>query len=232
MKKYTHLFFDLDHTLWDFEKNSTEAMKDSFEQLAIGDFLEAEYVHFDVAYTEINQHYWERFRNGAISREDLRWKRMQATFLHFKKLDDKLAKQLSTCYLDLLPTKTNLFPFAHEVLTYCTEQDYDLHLITNGFEATQKQKLANTNLSSFFGEMISSERAMSIKPQPAIFEYAMEQTKAKAKESLMIGDHFDVDIRGAMNVGMDQIYFNPSKRENEDRATYEVSCLSELFDIL
>ena len=86
--KYTHLLIDLDHTLWDFEKNSKEALKDSFVDLTIGHFLEVAYVHFDAVYSEINQHYWERFRNGAISREDLRWKRMQATFLHFKKSND------------------------------------------------------------------------------------------------------------------------------------------------
>jgi putative hydrolase of the HAD superfamily len=230
--KYTHLFYDLDHTLWDFDKNSEEAMKDGFEQLGLNTFLGVDFDTFHPQYKEVNQVYWKRFRDGHVSREDLRWKRMQATFLTFKKYDEKLVMDLSDLYLEILPTKTHLFPHAKEILDYCQAKKYQMHLITNGFEGTQKRKLANTNLTNYFGEMISSERAMKSKPHAEIFNMAMNLTDAKAEQSIMIGDHFDVDIVGAQNVGMDQIYFNPNKRLQDGKATYEISCLSELFEIL
>jgi putative hydrolase of the HAD superfamily len=229
---YKHIFFDLDHTLWDFDKNSYEAMGESFDNLKIGDFLGVDYASFDSVYKKINQKYWERFRNGFVSREDLRWKRMQSTFLEFKKYDDDLSKKLGESYLEILPSKTHLFAGAIEVLSYCRDKEYELHLITNGFEATQQKKIKQSGIDHFFDIMISSEVAMAPKPKPQIFEYAMQKTNASADKSLMIGDHFDVDILGAKGVGMDQVYFNPKKRVNNSGATYEIEALSELLEIL
>ncbi len=231
--KYTHIFFDLDHTLWDFEKNSEEAMGDAFLELKIQDFLQVDYATFNNSYKKINQKYWERFRKGFISRSDLRWKRMQSAFLEFKKNDDVLAAKLGEVYLENLPTKIHLFPHALEVLTYCKNKNYEMHLITNGFEDTQVKKITNAGIADFFDVMISSEIALCSKPNPKIFEYAMQRTNTTADKSIMIGDHFDVDIAGARDVGMDQVYFNPEKRTNNDgTATHEISCLSELYEIL
>ncbi len=230
--KYTHIFFDLDHTLWDFEKNSEEAMHEAYDKLKVGDFLEVTYDEFYPIYKEINYKYWDRFRKGFVSREDLRWKRMQSTFLEFKKFDDALSKQLGESYLEILPTKTYLFDNAKEVLQYCLDKKYELHLITNGFEGTQKKKIKQSGIEHFFDVMISSEVAMASKPKPEIFEYALQATNAKAENSLMIGDHYDVDIVGAQNAGIDQVYFNPKKRENNKGATYEIAALNELFEII
>lgn len=230
--KYTHIFFDLDHTLWDFDRNSEEAMGEAFEELKIEDFLGVDYKAFNPVYKKINQKYWERFRKGFVSRSDLRWKRMQSTFLEFKKFDDELSVKLGEAYLDKLPTKTHLFPHAIKVLDHCRDKNYELHLITNGFEETQIKKITTSGIDSYFDEMISSERALCSKPNAEIYEFAMRQTNTTADKSLMIGDHFDVDIVGAKNVGMDQVYFNPQKRNNNDGATYEISCLSELLEIL
>jgi putative hydrolase of the HAD superfamily len=118
-------------------------------------------------------------------------------------------------------------------LDYCAQKKYELHLITNGFEEIQQKKINYSGIANYFDVMISSEKAMSPKPNAAIFEYAMKVTNASKEKSLMIGDHFDVDVMGAKNAGMDQVYFNPNKRDDNDgSATYEVACLSELFEIL
>ena len=230
--KYTHIFFDLDHTVWDFEKNSEEAMGDAFQELEVEQFLNVSFDEFNPIYKAINQKYWERFRKGFVSRSELKWKRMQATFLEFKKFDDALASKLGEVYLEKLPSKTHLFAHAKEVLTYCQEKKYEMQLITNGFEETQNKKLRNSGIADFFDVMISSEKAMAPKPNLAIFEYAMNATNAQAESSLMIGDHFEVDILGAKNAGMDQVYFNPKHRDNNEGATFEIACLSELYKIL
>ena len=108
-----------------------------------------------------------------------------------------------------------------------------MHLITNGFEETQIKKITHAGIADFFEVMVSSEKAMCSKPAPAIFEYALKNTNATAKKSIMIGDHFEVDILGAKHIGMDQVYFNPKQRANNDgSATFEIACLSELYEIL
>ncbi len=233
MMRYKHVFFDLDHTLWDFDKNSEEAMQVAFDTLNIGAFLHVDYAKFNEVYQVINFQYWERFRKGFISRSDLRWKRMQAAFLNFKKYDARLAKQLAELYLEVLPTKTHLFDGAIKVLDYCSSKKCAIHLITNGFEETQHQKIRHAGIAHYFSEVVSSERAMSSKPNPAIFEFAIRQTNASKDTSIMIGDHFEVDVMGAKNFGMDQVYFNPTDRQNNDgSATYEIQSLHELIGIL
>jgi putative hydrolase of the HAD superfamily len=157
---------------------------------------------------------------------------MFQTLVHYRIPNETLAVAMSERYLEILPTKTNVFPHAIELLAFCQSKNYELHLITNGFEETQKMKLKNSGMSSFFDQMITSEAAMSMKPNKEIFEFAFQQTGAQANNSLMIGDALDVDILGASHVGMDSVFFNPNKLPHQDQATYEIQSLSELIPIL
>jgi putative hydrolase of the HAD superfamily len=231
MTPYKFLFFDLDHTLWDFEKNSIHTLKDMYDETNLSSKGIEAFDDFNLVYHEVNDVMWAKFRKGALSREDLRWKRMWQTLLHYKINDEKLAKDMSARYLEILPTKNAVFPYALDVLDYCKEKNYQMHLITNGFEETQKQKLRNAAMESYFDKMITSEQAMSMKPHKEIFEYAFAQTGAHASNSIMVGDALDIDVLGAKNVGMHQVYFNPHKHQHEDDPTYEISCLSELKNI-
>jgi putative hydrolase of the HAD superfamily len=232
MNKYKFLFFDLDHTLWDFETNSIQTLKVLYDEVALDKKGIPTFENFNKVYHEINDVMWAQFRSGALSREDLKWKRMWQTLLHFKMPDMDLAKKMSAQYLDILPTQNALFPDTIEVLDYCKAKAYDIHLITNGFEKTQYQKLHHANLESYFGTMITSETAMSVKPQKEIFEFAMQQTGANVEQSIMIGDTLDADILGAQNVGMDQVYFNPKMLAHNQKPTFEIKSLSELKTIL
>lgn len=232
MHKYKYLFFDIDHTIWDFEANSAATLKEMYDNLELEKSGVPSFNDFDNTYHEINDKMWARFRNGYISREDLRWKRMWKTLLHFEIYNVTLAKEMSEMYLEILPTKNLVFPHAESMLTYCKEKKYEMHLITNGFELTQIQKLKNSGLHSFFDKLITSEKAMSMKPHKEIFEYALTQTGASHHESIMIGDALDIDIAGAMNIGMAQIFFNPKKTSHDAKPTYEINCLSEIMNIL
>mgnify|MGYP000911671207 CR=1 FL=1 len=232
MSKYSHLFFDLDHTLWDFEKNSIATLNELFYEVKLDEKGIEDFNDFNKVYHDINDKLWARFRSGALSREDLRWKRMWQTLINYKINDEKLAKQMSERYLEILPTQTHIFPNCIEILDYCQSKNYELHLITNGFELTQKQKLKNSLLDKYFDKIITSEQAMSMKPHKEIFEFAMKETNAFAKQSLMIGDALDIDVLGAQNVGMDQVYFNPNKIEHEGNPTYEIENLIDLYHIV
>lgn len=230
--RYPFLFFDLDHTLWDFELNSVETLQDLYREIGLKERGIDDFNDFNQVYHEINDRLWDRFRKGFLSRQDLRWKRMFQTLVHYKIADEPLAVTMSERYLEILPTKTNVFPHALEVLTFCKEQGYEMHLITNGFEETQKMKLKNSGMDGFFDHLITSEQAMSMKPNKEIFEFAFQATGAKAANSLMIGDALDVDILGANHVGMDSVFFNPNSLPHNDEATFEIQSLSELITIL
>ncbi|HEV8285403.1 MAG TPA: YjjG family noncanonical pyrimidine nucleotidase [Chitinophagaceae bacterium] len=230
-KQYRHLFFDLDHTLWDFEANSKATLKElhvamRLEEKGINDFEQ-----FHKNYIAHNEKLWERYRNGYIKQEELRIKRMWLALLDFKITDEGLAKELSFRFLDLLPTRTILFPYAKEILQYLGSKHYVLHLITNGFEKTQHNKLMYSGLSPFFTEVITSEGSGSLKPNKEIFEFAFQKCSASPDECIMIGDSVEVDIIGAMNAGIDQIYVNHLGIEPIVKPTYTVTSLKELEKI-
>lgn len=233
VKQYSQVFFDLDHTLWDFETNSRATLNDLYHELNLGEQSGADFNQFHATYHHYNEIYWDRFRKGHINREELRWRRMWRTLVEFKLTDEPLAKLMSERYLEILPTKTNLFPYCIEILDYLTQKGYPIHLITNGFEKTQHMKIRNSGIDHYFQEMITSEQAGIMKPHAAIFEYALKTTGAKATESIMIGDTLEVDILGALNAGIDAAYVHAEVPEGSKvKPTYILKDLGELKDIL
>lgn len=232
MSTYKHLFFDLDHTLWDFERNSGVTLEQLYTEHGLQERGIPEFEQFRVTYEMHNERFWERFRKGHIHRDELRWKRMWHTLLDFRIADTALAHTLSTTYLERLPLQGQLIPFAKEVLDFCVERNYQLHMITNGFEVTQWQKMRTSGIDHYFDKVITSESSNSMKPRPEIFAYAIKAAGAGITESLMIGDAMEADVLGAQGFGMDQVYYNPGKIAHNERPTYEIDCLSRLMEIL
>ncbi|MGV3530032.1 MAG: YjjG family noncanonical pyrimidine nucleotidase [Flavisolibacter sp.] len=226
--KYKHLFFDLDHTLWDFDANARQTLEQLHIDLKLVDRGIANFDEFYKNYLLHNEKLWARYRNGYIKQEELRIKRMWLTLLDFKVADETLARQLSEMFLQLLPSRTLLFPDTIEVLNNLRKKNYQMHIITNGFEKTQQGKLKNSGLDQYFEVVVTSESSNSLKPKPEIFEHALRQTKASVEESIMIGDSMEVDIAGARNAGMDQVHVNFNKQEQEFKPTYTVHTLKEL----
>ncbi|MFT4062857.1 MAG: YjjG family noncanonical pyrimidine nucleotidase [Edaphocola sp.] len=230
--KYQHIFFDLDHTLWDFEKNSAMALAELYHGHGLAARGVTDFEQFRAIYERNNEKFWDRLRRGLIRREDMRWKRFWHTLLEHGIADRALANAMSERYLEILPTLSALMPHAAEILDYCRQKGYRLHVITNGFEATQLQKMNASGIAHFFDKIITSEKSMSMKPKPGIFEYALLQTGATKANSLMIGDGLAIDVLGAREFGMDQVYFNPVGMAHHDRVTFEIKRLSELETIL
>jgi putative hydrolase of the HAD superfamily len=227
-KKYQHLLFDLDHTLWDFEANAKATLQELHTALQLEKKGVNDFQLFHKNYIAHNEKLWERYRNGHIKQEELRIKRMWLALLDFQIADEELARELSTRFLDLLPTRTILFPYAKEILQYLVVKGYTLHLVTNGFERTQQNKLMYSGLRPFFKEIITSEGSGSLKPNKEIFQFALDKCAATADQCIMIGDNVDVDIIGAMNAGIDQVYVNHLGVEPTIKPTYTVSSLKEL----
>lgn len=233
--KYKHVFFDLDHTLWDFEANSRQTLQELYQTLNLAAKGINDFDLFHKNYLVHNDKLWDRYRNGYIKVDELRWKRMWLALLDFKVADEPLAREMGVVFLDLLPTRKLLFPYTIEILDYLVDKKYVLHLITNGFEKTQRSKLKYSSLDKYFKEVITSETSNSLKPHKEIFEYAFQKTGAVPEECIMIGDTMEIDILGAMNAGIDQIHVNHLSKEplmiNGKQPTYTVYSLKELEEI-
>lgn len=232
MNRYRTVFFDLDHTLWDFDANAYATLAHIYRVFNLQDTGIEDFEAFYQVYKAHNERLWDRYRKGFIKREALKWKRMWLTLLDFKIANEPLAREMAAVFIELLPRQQQLFPYTIEVLDYCKSRSYDLSLITNGFEDTQWKKLEATGLSAYFTHVVTSEKSNSVKPEPGIFEYALSLSNSKAEQAIMIGDNLDVDIAGAKGAGIDQVYFNPEQVDHKHKPTFEIACLSELKHIL
>lgn len=230
MKKYKHLFFDLDQTLWDFEKNSTEVLNELFIKYNLQEAGISSCSEFIFNYKEWNKLLWLQYGKGQITKEKLRYGRFRAAFKAFKIKDYALADKLADEYVSLSPHKTNLLPHAENILTEL-KQHYKLHVITNGFWEVQEIKLSKSGLNKFFTNIIVSDLYGHKKPDVKIFNYSLEITSSQPHEALMIGDNYECDIEGARAAGIDQVFFNPNGN-SPGPSTYEIKCLSELRSLL
>ncbi len=204
MKEIKHIFFDLDHTLWDFETNSNIAFETIFKQHKVKIDLK-KFLNY---YRGINENYWKLYREEKITKEELRLGRLKDTFVKINhKVDIQLIEDLSVGYIDVLPNNNQLFEGAHEILEHLFV-NYKLHIITNGFNEVQYKKIENSGLAKYFDKIITSEDAGVKKPNPIIFEYALAAANAISSESIMIGDNWEADIMGAKDAGFDVIYCN------------------------
>jgi len=229
-KKYEHIFFDLDRTLWHFDENSKKVLNDIFIKFKLNDSI-ASFELFLVKYQEINEALWDLYRDNKLTKEELRWRRFQDTLRHFNQSNEKIANQMCDYYLYHSPRQTLLFTNSIKVLDYLSKK-YKLHIITNGFEEVQHIKLKESGLRDYFEVLIFSESSGVKKPHPYIFKKALKEAGAKANTSIMIGDDLYADIYGAQRVNMDNIYFNPNNTEHDKYVQYEINCLSKLLEIL
>lgn len=202
------VFFDLDHTLWDFDKNSKITLENIFARnhpaVAIDTFIEN--------YIPINQACWKLYQYDKITHQQLRYDRLKLSFDAIGyEISDAEIEIISQEYIDLLTETNHLFDGAFEILDYLADK-YKLHLITNGFAHVQEKKLKNANLKSYFSTVTNSEMAGVKKPNPIIFEYALDLAKANKQASIMIGDSLEADVLGALDAGIDAIYFNETKQ--------------------
>jgi len=229
---YKDLFFDLDHTLWDFELNSKETMQELYINHHIASLGITDFDAFFNIYTAHNHRLWDRYAKGFIKQEELRWKRIYLSLLDFKIANEQLSKDMSLEFLQILPTKKKLFPHTIEILNYLKEKDYKMHLITNGFESVQIQKIKNAGIAHYFNEVVTSETSNSLKPNKEIFEFALKTANATLSESIMIGDNETADIQGGINIGMDTVFVNHLKVAPTLPATYTITHLKDLEEIL
>ncbi|WP_437371834.1 YjjG family noncanonical pyrimidine nucleotidase [Maribacter litoralis] len=212
--KVTDVFFDLDHTLWDFDKNSAH----TFQKIFIDQKINVELNDFLKVYVPANLKFWKLYREEKITKEELRYQRLKSVFdeMRYPATDDTI-HLLSEEYINHLSSFNSLFPNTIEVLNYL-QPNYKLHIITNGFQEVQEKKLRNSGIHGFFDQIIDSEMAGVKKPNPIIFNLALNKAGAKPERSLMIGDSLEADILGAKSLGFHTIHFNAHRENSHDLA--------------
>ncbi|MBS2211771.1 YjjG family noncanonical pyrimidine nucleotidase [Carboxylicivirga mesophila] len=230
MKQYKHLFFDLDHTLWDFEANSEATLKEMFVSYKLSRFFK-DYEDFHQRYEVHNLYLWAQYRRNKVDKKTLNTQRFYLPFAEVGFDDLTVARQFASDYLSISATKTLLFPNTLEVLEQL-QKDYQLHIITNGFKEVQIQKLINSGLRQFFTNIYISELIGVQKPNRYFFDYTVKSCHAKRKECLVIGDSLEADIMGAKKAGIDQVFFNTKQVACKEDITYEISDLKELLEFL
>jgi putative hydrolase of the HAD superfamily len=231
MQKYYHIFFDLDRTLWDFNKNSFETLKEVFIRFDLKDIINTNIEDFFRSFLIHNDELWEEYKSGKIFKSTIKHKRFYLALKDYGFESNKLTKLISEDYSSKSPQKKLLLPGAVEVLEYLKDK-YSLNIITNGFKDSQEIKLKSGDLKKYFNNVIISEIVGAHKPDAKIFRKALQIANATKENSIMIGDDLTVDILGAKNSGIDQVYFNPSKYPHKEVVTYEISSLMELMEIL
>lgn len=226
-KNIQHIFFDLDHTLWDFDKNSGLTFEKIFEIHEVDVSLEK----FLNVYEPINFKYWKLYREEKVTKQELRYGRLKDTFNEIDiSLSDQLIDNLSEDYIAYLSSFNYVFDSTYDVLDYLNAK-YELHIITNGFEEAQEKKMKASNLRKYFSTVTNSEMVGVKKPNPKIFNFAMDLANAKPEHSVMIGDSLEADIKGAIDVGMQALYFdykNSDYNDSYQRITH-LSALKDLF---
>lgn len=231
---FTHkkdIFFDLDHTIWDFDKNAAETLNELYYKFKFDDlFQQKSSDRFIEAYTANNHRVWSLYHHGKIDKETLRKMRFADTFTELGVDPELFPTAFEEEYITICPTKTNLFPHAIETLDYL-QKKYSLHLISNGFKEACKVKLQNSKLAPYFKTIVISEIIGVNKPDPRIFEYALQNGQAQKEKAIMIGDSIDADVRGAQNAGMEAIFFNPVGAQKPNDVAFMITNLKELQEL-
>ncbi|VTP91199.1 YjjG family noncanonical pyrimidine nucleotidase [Sphingobacterium daejeonense] len=226
-----HIFFDLDHTIWDFDRNAEETLHELYFRYSFDHIFNSPTSETFIATYTINNHrLWDLYHHGKIDKPTLRKLRFADTFTQLGVNPELFPVAFEEEYLEICPTKTNLFPNAHETLGYLQDR-YTLHLISNGFKEACEKKLEHSKLAPYFDTIVISEIVGINKPDRRIFEHALKNGNAIKEEAVMIGDNLDADVRGAQNAGLEAIFFNPLEVEKPQDINHMIKDLKELQQI-
>lgn len=234
MRHYKTLFIDLDNTLYDFSGNSREAYIAVYNLLDYDRWFRS-FEHYYEIYEEYNLRLWALYAEGKITKEHLNAERYSHPLRVVGAPDpEAIGAQFWDEAMKRLPLGSRLMPHAKEILTYLRPK-YRMYILSNGFTELQSRKMQSAGIAHYFDGMILSEDIGVNKPNPAIFTHALQVAESTAEESLMIGDNYEVDIEGAQRVGIDQVFYNISKKDlnpEHPQPTFTITSLLELKEIL
>lgn len=231
MKKYKHLFFDLDHTLWDYDRNVSESLSELYEVYSLVEMGIPSFEKFFESFHAVNFQLWDWYNVGKIDKDNLRKERFPRIFSHAGGIAEAIPSGFEEDFMNRTSSKPHVFPYSKEILEYLRDK-YRIHVITNGFNESQAKKMKSSGLDGYFELVVTSETTGHKKPDPRIFHYALETLQTSSDDCLMIGDNPDSDILGAQRAEIDQVFFNPDGKEISLKPTFEIKHLKELESLL
>ncbi|HYE09709.1 MAG TPA: YjjG family noncanonical pyrimidine nucleotidase [Patescibacteria group bacterium] len=226
--KYEIIIFDADETLFDFKKSEREAFKNTMLEFAI----EYDENHHLKIYQGINTAIWKEFEDGIITQEKLKIERFK-----------RLSENLNAGFDEVAFAKSYMKHLSHASFLYddsiglvkSLHKDYRLTIVTNGLKDVQDNRIRKSIIAKYLEDIVVSEEVNISKPDPKIFEHALNNINHTDKSKvLIVGDSLTSDIQGGINFGVDTCWFNPNKIVNRTniKPTYEISNLMELKEIL
>lgn len=230
-EQFKCIFFDLDHTLWDYETNSRETLQELFHAHNLREKGVTHFEGFHMEFKRVNAALWELYDHGKIGSQVIREERFKQILEAFHACNPKLSDELSYEYLHICPKKGNLMPYATETLHYLAAR-YKLSIITNGFEEIQNTKMTSGNLHQFFDHIVTSQQAGHKKPAREIFDYALHKNRISSGEAIMIGDNLVTDIGGARKASIAHVFYNPDQLNHHEKVMVEIGSLKELCTLL
>ncbi len=230
--RYKHIFFDLDHTLWDYNANSSATLLEIIDVFSLRSLVRDQEKWIN-DFSVFNDEVWNQYEKGILKKAELRQERFRLLMETIGIGDEELVGRVSEFYLESGPLKKSLMPGVRECLTYLNGK-YELHIISNGFSEVQLVKLQTCEIAHFFKSITTSEKVLAAKPDRRIFQEALKPNNASKKNSLYIGDNFEKDIVGAARFGIDQVWYNPTGIivHSDVKATFEIGDLIELKSLL
>ena len=228
-----YLFFDLDHTLWDYVKNSREALTEGYEELGLKGMGVDNLAEYIASYEKANDFFWKHYRDGKIGKDEFREKRFEMMMKPWGLEGHRaLSSKLTDHYISTSPFKTGLVEGTKEVLEELKSRGHKMALLTNGFEEIQHIKVDRSGISDYFEALLTSDSLGYKKPNPLIFNLAMKRMGVEPSSSVMLGDNLEADIIGAKEVGMGQVFYNPEGVDHKENIQHEVKSLVEILDIV
>lgn len=226
-KQYQHIFFDLDHTLWDFDTNSRNTLEELYHHFDLLKKGVEDLEEFIAEYQIINDRYWKYYRQNKVNKDQLREGRFRDALLLFGIESSYLAREIDSFYVARNPYHKVLMPHTFDILDYLLDKKYHIHIISNGFKEIQSIKIKNSGLDKYISQIILSESVGYQKPHAKIFEHALNVAGAEAASSIMIGDNLEADIMGALQYGLDAVFYNP----NKSAVASDILSISSLLDL-
>jgi len=232
MKNIRHIFFDLDNTLWDHRKNAYLTIRELFSQQKISEKYSIDFELFHDSYHEINEKLWEQIRDGEIDKEYLRKYRFYNTFLRFGVDDQVLSDYFEHHFLDEILKYNELVPGAADLLDYLEGKAYKMHIISNGFQEVTERKCILSGIADYFETITSADSVGVRKPRPEIFQHSLDLARAEKSESILIGDDWIADVKGAQRFGIDVIFFDVYNDDPQEADLKVIQHLSQIKDYL
>lgn len=234
-RHYNDLFIDFDDTLCDTHGSADLALHDVFSEYELERWFPEQEV-FYTHYWESNIDLWRRYGKGEISRDYLiveRFRYPLSKGMPQQEVTEQYCREMNDRFLELCVEKIYPLEGASELVDYLRQRGYRLHLCSNGFHEVQYRKLRNCGWEGSFDTVILSEDAGVNKPSRGYFDYAFKVSQGIPETTLMIGDGWDSDMRGALDYGLDTLYFNrfPDYPAPEP-VKYEVHRLEDITRIL